>query len=544
MSSPYHILAKKSIFCLFFGLFWLFTLPVLAKTPNDPEWQKELYNQINAPMAWDQTVGSDQIVVAVIDTGADLYHPDLNANIWKNSLEIAGNGKDDDNNGYVDDYFGWNFVENNNDVSARVDNTTDDPGAVSHGTITAGLIGAVGDNNRDGTGVNWRVKIMSLRVLNNDGTGMEEDLVKAVNYAINKHVDVISMSFVTEDYLPYAKEALRRAYDQGIVIVASAGNDSVSGQGDMDIRSRYPICLDRGDKENWIVGVTSIDSADKLSFFADYGSCVDIVAPGENIFSTERYVPYFGYTKEFGGPWKGNSFATPLVAGAAALIKSARLDWSGPQIISALLNNADNIYSMNPYLIDKLGRGRLNVGRAINFALADKPLIVDKVPDNAVYTFKKDQIMRDGVLFSWLEQSKILALEAVDVNNDGQREIIILHEQGGFYFLRIITADGILWKEFSTGAVLSKNVLTKRLSVVLNQDEWSRIIIADWNQKNSTTSFVQYSLDGQKISQVKIKAKLSSWTGAVDGLTTVKLVKNKKIIEYWSWTGKKLQILP
>lgn len=540
MSQTYHILAKKSIFCLFLGLFLVFALPTLAKVPNDPEWQDTTYNQINAPVAWDQTVGSDRMVVAVIDTGADLFHPDLYENIWMNNFEIAGNGMDDDHNGYADDYYGWNFVENNNDISARVDNTTDDPGAVNHGTITAGLIGAVGDNNRDGVGVNWHVKIMSLRVLNNDGSGTEDNLVKAVNYAIEKHVDVISMSFVTNDYLPSAREVLRKAHDQGIIIVASAGNDGLIGRGNMDIIAKYPICFDRGDEENWIIGVTSVNNVDEKSFFADYGGCVDITAPGENIFSTGRYVPSFGYTKEFGGPWKGNSFATPLVAGAAALLKSERPDWPPAQIISAMLNNADSIDFKNPFFVGKLGYGRLNLGRAIAFSSLNKPLMATVVPDDYIYTFKKDQVLRNELQFSWIEQSKILALQAMDVNNDGRREVVVLREYHGYYFVRILTAEGILWKEFSVGVFNAKNILNKRLSVVLSADNEINIFVADWDQKKSTTTVNEYNLSGKRIGQVKIKARLSDWTAIFDQLTTVRIVSKKNITEQWTWNGKKM----
>ena len=141
--------------------------------------------------------------------------------------------------------------------------------------------------------------MMSLRVFNNDGSGRESDLVRAVNYAINKNVDVISMSFVTGDYLPMVKDALRHGYDRGIVIVASAGNNGAAGEDDMDVESKYPICLDKGDTENWIIGVTSVDNLDQRSFFADYGSCVDITAPGQNIFSTQRYVPVFGLIRRW-----------------------------------------------------------------------------------------------------------------------------------------------------------------------------------------------------------------------------------------------------
>ena len=535
----YHNLAKKSMFCLFLAIILISPSTVLAKIPNDPNYQKDIYNQINAPAAWDKTIGSRQVVVAIIDTGADIYNPDLNDNIWKNPLELEGNGKDDDNNGYIDDYFGWNFVEENNDVITKVDNTDDEPGAVSHGTVTAGLIGAVGNNERDGTGINWQVKMMPLRVLNNDGTGSEEALVRAIYYAMDKKVDVISMSFVTDDFLPATKNALRQAFEQGIVVVASAGNDGVVGISDMNLQPKYPICLDQGDRDNWILGVTSVDAFDQRSFFADYGRCVDITAPGQNIFSTERYAPAYGYKEEFGGPWKGNSFATPIVAGAAALIKSVRPDWEPGKIVQTLLDTTDDIKSANPLLLGELGRGRLNLGKAVDLALADKILTISSATH--VFSFRQDHIWRDDVLFSFLEQSKILALESADVNNDQQKELVILHERAGFYFLRILTSDSELWKEFSLGSTDSKNIINKRLAVVASgESSWGQIAIAQWNQKKKVTIITLYNLDGQQLGKVQITAKLFDWKTRVDGVAIVKPSKKGQIEENWNWAGHKL----
>jgi len=540
MAELYHILAKKSIFCLFLAIIFAPHGAILAKTPNDPYFQQDLYRQINAESAWDKTTGSHQLVVAVIDTGADIFHPDLNDNIWKNTLEIEGNGQDDDHNGYADDYFGWNFVDDNNNVITAVNNAGDDHDTVSHGTIIAGLIGASGDNGRAGTGINWQVKIMPLRAINNEGTGSERDLVKAIDYAIEKKADIISMSFVTFDYLPAVRDALRRAYDRGIVIVSSAGNEGLSEMADMDRQAVYPICFDQGDKENWIIGVTSVDKNDRRSFFADYGSCVDIAAPGENIFSTERYAPAYGFTREFGGPWKGNSFATPIVAGAAALLKSVRPDWKADEIISALLANTDSIDAWNPMLIGKLGRGRLNLGRAVTAAYSDKPASADIAETNYDFTFDKNLIYRDGIPFAYLEESRILALEVADINHDGQREIAVLREGRGYYFLRVLTSDGDLWKEFSVGPSLAKNILSKRLEIVLYAGDWGKAAVASWDEKKKMTVIAVYSFDGDKLGQTAVKAKLSDWTAGQDEITTVRAGIKGKITEKWNWQGKRL----
>src|SRR3989338_5886062 len=141
MSRFYHISAKKAIFG---ALALLICLPTaaLAKIPDDPQYpqQQSVWDQINAPSGWDITTGSKSVTVAVIDTGADINHQDLRTTLWTNPREVSGNGIDDDRNGYVDDLHGWNFVENNNNVLTPVTNSGDNPDAVHHGTLVAGLV--------------------------------------------------------------------------------------------------------------------------------------------------------------------------------------------------------------------------------------------------------------------------------------------------------------------------------------------------------------------------------------------------------------------
>lgn len=352
---------------------------VLAKVPNDPKYslQEPFYSQIGAPAAWDYTTGTSS-VVAVVDVGVDILHDDLKENIWQNEKEIPDNGIDDDGNGYIDDTHGWNFVENNNDVGISVINVGDDSGAVTHGTILAGLIGAVGNNNFLGTGLNWHIKIMPLRAIDSSGNGSLGVVAKAINYAVNNGADIINISFVGDITSFSLQESLFNARKKGIIVVVAAGNNRNDGTGDDNMlnHKKYPICVDFENSENWILGVTSVDKDDKLSDFTNYGVCVDISAPGEYIYSTQRYAPQYGYDKNFSGPWFGSSFSVPLVAGAAALVKSARPDWGAKDIILDLLASADDIDGLNPGYAGQIGYGRLNVGRAVARALELRPVIV------------------------------------------------------------------------------------------------------------------------------------------------------------------------
>ncbi len=355
---------------------------VSAKVSNDPKYtlQQPFYAQINAPAAWDYTTGSSSVVVAIIDVGVDITSDDLKENIWKNLKEIPGNGLDDDGNGYPDDIYGWNFVDSNNDVGISVISVADDSGAVSHGTILAGLLGAVGDNNLLGTGLNWHVKIMPLRAIGSDGNGSLNVVAKAIDYAVKNGAGIISISFVGDTNNFALQESLFNARKHGVLVVAAAGNNRNDGTGDDDlsVHKKYPICVDFENSDNWILGVTSVDKNDKLSDFANLGACIDLSAPGEYIYSTQRYAPQYGngYNQNFSGPWFGSSFSVPLVAGAAALIKSVRPDWTAQEIISDLLSTADDIDSLNPGLAGQSGYGRLNVGKAVVKAVQSKPAIV------------------------------------------------------------------------------------------------------------------------------------------------------------------------
>ncbi|MEK7680675.1 MAG: S8 family serine peptidase [Patescibacteria group bacterium] len=353
-----------------------------ARVPDDPRFfdQEPVYRQISAPGAWDYATSSEKVVVAVIDTGVDINNADLEANVWVNTGEIAPNGLDDDGNGYIDDVNGWNFVENNNKINIPDIIGADDSGAVSHGTVLAGLVGAVGNNGIHGAGMSWKVKLMPIRAIDNSGGGSLATVSNAVDYAVKNGADIIVTSFVGVESNSIFKESFYNAYKKGVLVVSAAGNNA-DFEGDFYKTKRYPVCLDAGGEVNWILGVTSVDLRDKVSMFANTGECVDLSVPGEGIYSTQKYAPQSGFSKEFDGPWYGSSFSVPLVAGTAALLKSIRPEWRVNELIEAILKSSDDIEPLNPSYVGKIGYGRLNVLRAVTLALESAPkAIVPETP--------------------------------------------------------------------------------------------------------------------------------------------------------------------
>ncbi len=264
--------------------------------PNDPEWG-ELWGMrnIRAPAAWNTFTGVPSLVVAIIDTGIDANHPDLAANIWTNANEIAGNGVDDDGNGFVDDIHGWDFYNGDNDPS-------DDH---SHGTHTAGTVGAVGNNGIGVVGVTWRVRLMALKFIGSNGMGSAADAVMCLEYAVSMGAKVSNNSYGGEGYSQAMYDAIANARAIGHLFVASAGNFAE----DNDIYPAYPASYDLDN----VISVAAMDSGDDLAWFSNYGAAtVDLGAPGVDVLST---LPGGNYGRK-----NGTSMAAPHVAGAVALL--------------------------------------------------------------------------------------------------------------------------------------------------------------------------------------------------------------------------------
>ncbi len=320
--------------------------------PNDPNFSQlwGLHNtgqdggtadaDIDAPEAWDINTGVST-VVAVIDTGVNYNHEDLSANMWVNTGEIPGNGTDDDGNGYVDDYRGWNFVWGINDP---MDNN-------GHGTHCSGIIAGVGNNGVGVAGVNWDAKIMPLKFLDALGYGSVSDAVEAVLYAKNKGVRVSSNSWGGGGYSQTLYDAIKSFGDAGGLFVASAGNGGSDNLGDNnDTTPNYPSSYNLSN----IIAVAATDGNDALASFSNYGvASVDLTAPGVNIYSTI----ISGYSSK-----SGTSMAAPHVSGVATLVLSRNPLISVPDVKSIIMSNVDPIPSLSGKMVTG---GRLNAQKAV-----------------------------------------------------------------------------------------------------------------------------------------------------------------------------------
>jgi thermitase len=274
--------------------------------PNDPDASKQWsIAKVRAAEAWDLGVGSREVVVAVTDTGVDYTHPDIKDNMWVNKKETPGNGIDDDNNGLVDDVYGYDF--NGNDGDPKDETGSQNPG---HGTHCAGILGAVGDNSRGISGMSQKVSIMASRFLGADGSGDLMGAVKSIDYATANGAHIISASWgagVSANDAQPITEAISRANDKGVIFVAAASNDGKNNDGYEVYPANTPLPN--------VITVAASGNGDTKPSWSNYGQAkVTLSAPGENIFST---LPADKY-----GNLSGTSMATPLVSGLVALMLS------------------------------------------------------------------------------------------------------------------------------------------------------------------------------------------------------------------------------
>jgi thermitase len=288
--------------------------------PNDPETSKQWsIAKVRAADAWTRGTGSRDIVVAVTDTGIDYTHADIAANMWVNRREIPGNRIDDDNNGFVDDVYGYDFRDNDGDPK---DVTSDkNPG---HGTHCAGIIGGVGNNGLGISGMSQKISIMASRFIGADGSGDLMGGVKSIDYAVSNGANVISASWgagVSATDAQPITEAISRANDKGVIFVAAASNDGKNN----DSYEVYPANTQLPN----VITVAASGSSDAKPSWSNFGIAkVSLASPGENIYST---LPGNTY-----GNLSGTSMATPLVAGLVGLMLSHDKTLTPPQVKALL----------------------------------------------------------------------------------------------------------------------------------------------------------------------------------------------------------------
>lgn len=335
--------------------------------PNDPLYPNQLHTLCALPQAWNYTTGSKTVLVGVVDSGILREHPDLTANIYVNPHEIPDNGIDDDGNGYIDDWSGWDFCdapEQADEALGDYLNPDNDPNDENfHGTHVSGIIGAVGNNGIGVTGVCWNANILPIRAgfrtLGGQGYLQDDDAAAGLVYATNMGCNVINMSWGDPNYSPIIADACEYAHSRGVNLVASAGNDPVP------VLS-YPARLSN------VISVGAINKSRVLAGFSSYGVDLDLVAPGEGVLSTYKLDQDEMYMQ-----MNGTSMSAPYVSGAIAILLSLHPGLAPEEVRSRLLSSCDDLGPLG--YDNKYGHGLLDVKKMLDNL--DPPLIMINSPD-------------------------------------------------------------------------------------------------------------------------------------------------------------------
>jgi len=329
----------------------------LYSLPNDPYLSYQYYlSKTSSIQANEITLGDTSIVIGVIDSGLDFSHPDLQNSFKINSGEY-GNGKesngiDDDNDGYIDNWRGWNFIANNNNP--------EDDNKFSHGSAVTGIISAGYNNGIGISSISPSCKVLVLKAFDENGIGDESNAASAILYAVLKGARIINCSFGDYIYSNLLRDVIRFAYSKNIVLICSAGNDGSN-------RLHYPSAFDE------VISVGSSDDKDMRSSFSSYGVTVDIFAPGSRILTTSRKGKG---SSEFGNDYfytNGTSFAAPVISSAAALLLSKNKNLSNEEVRGILISGTDYLSGQNNWSYE-YASGRCNLLNTINSH--DKPSVV------------------------------------------------------------------------------------------------------------------------------------------------------------------------
>ena len=311
-------------------------------TPNDYYYPQQWHlKKMDCDLIWDVETGSSAVVIAVIDSGINYSHEDLTDNMWVNTDEISSNSVDDDSNTFIDDVKGWDFADNDN-------NPMD---VYGHGTEVAGAAAARGDNGKGVAGVTWYSKIMNVRVLDSYGVCVTSTLISGIEYAADNGADIINLSLGGSDSSDIEQAVMNDAYAKGCLIIAATGNDNYSS---ISFPAGYEHVIAVGAVNNKDIRCCRSEWGDncgedgKSPCGSNYGSGIDVVAPGNDIVTTV-YKDYYGAIVVNGYNYaSGTSLAAPLVSGVAALIKSYYPQVTNLELEDRLKFTADDITGVDP----------------------------------------------------------------------------------------------------------------------------------------------------------------------------------------------------
>ena len=309
--------------------------------PDDTNYSSQWSHQIaNSEDAWDIETGNKSIIIAIVDTGIDFDHPELDSKTWNNTAEIPGNNIDDDGNGYIDDVKGWDFINN--------DNYPDDDHF--HGSHCSGIAAAETNNSQGVAGVCWNCTVMPVKCLSSSGSGTWTSVSLSVRYAADNGADIISLSLGGSSYSSVLEDAVDYAHNKGVVVIAAAGNTGSKNFG-------YPAAYRN------VISVTATTDTDQKASFSTYGYWTDIAAPGVDIYST--MIDSYAYKS-------GTSMSCPFVAGVAGLLLSNNSNLTNDMIETILKSSTDPV-TTTVYM----GTGRINVKEALEKADSEIIAMID-----------------------------------------------------------------------------------------------------------------------------------------------------------------------
>jgi thermitase len=400
-------------------------------------------HDIKSVEGWDITTGSSSVVVCILDSGAKLDHPDLAGRIWQNPKELVPNTRDDDSNGKIDDINGWDFVNKDNDP-------TDDHG---HGTNVAGIVGATGNNNIGYAGMDWKCKLMIVKVLDNINSGLSSNIESGIYYAVDNGAKVINISVVFTANPTGVEAAVNYAWNKGCIVVASMGNDN-------SVKTYYPAGYAN------VIAVGSINPNGKRSVpfswsaasGSNYGSNIDVCAPGAYIFGLK-----FNSNTDYGSYWAGTSQAAPHVAGLASLMLARNPKLTPAQIKDFIQKGCDD--QTGDPLEDKVGFdnyygwGRINVKKSLalvplipsslnNLTDASAQVQIAPNPSKGIFTLSSSATLGGGNLeISTLTGQIILSKSLQNMGNQLSMDIDLSNQPNGIYFIHIKNSENYISKK-------------------------------------------------------------------------------------------------